>query len=219
MMNKKIEEISKIKNRPAVFDELEQRNIKEHFLTALINLAQPYNEGGGHRYPGYLGYLNIQDTSYLDKLLFLVKEHLPADCRLLFGPNRDNSKSKIKTVCLYALRNDDHKMRAYSCIKTVNKIYDFSGNPSIQIKFNEVGAKVWEAMTLVNRGKYIAMAFDDEVFSAPLVYDTIVGGDTQISGAFNDEEIDNVVKLLSSGYLPLQLKIIGYREITDKSDK
>ena len=66
------------------------------------------------------------------------------------------------------------------------------GAPVVSFKFNTIGAKRFCDVTRQNVGKPFAIVLDDEVISAPVIRDSICGGQGIISGSFTVK--DAVVK-------------------------
>jgi len=91
--------------------------------------------------------------------------------------------------------------------------YDQRSEPIVNFKFNSNGARKFGRATQENVGRPFAMVFDNEVISAPIVLEPILGGSGQISGNFTVESATNLAILLRSGALPVPLTIIEERTI------
>ena len=59
----------------------------------------------------------------------------------------------------------------------------------------------------------IPLDFDDQVLSAPIIREPIVGGSGQISGNFTLEDASNVATLLRSGTLPGRLSLVDQQVV------
>jgi preprotein translocase subunit SecD len=57
------------------------------------------------------------------------------------------------------------------------------------------------------------MVFDNEVLSAPMIREPILGGMGQISGNFTVESANNMAILLRLGALPVKFKLVEIRQI------
>src|SRR6185503_9882214 len=83
----------------------------------------------------------------------------------------------------------------------------YDNHPEIIMQFNDPGSRIWENMTMANKGKYLAIIIDKKVISAPHVNDAISGGSTSISGGFKKEEVYMMARQLSAGYIPADIWI------------
>src|SRR5262249_8413878 len=59
--------------------------------------------------------------------------------------------------------------------------------PLVTFKFNPSGARKFAQVTQENVGRPFAIVLDDEVISAPVIREPILGGSGQISGNFTVE--------------------------------
>jgi protein-export membrane protein SecD len=84
-----------------------------------------------------------------------------------------------------------------------------SGEPVVLINFNEEGSKIFEEVTTVHTGEALAIFLDGELNSAPIIRDTISGGEAVISGSFLPEEAKSLARNLNFGALPLPIELIG----------
>ncbi len=80
--------------------------------------------------------------------------------------------------------------------------------PYVSIRFNAVGAKIFDDVTGHNVGKFLAIILDGNVYSAPRIKDRISGGDAQISGSFTLDEAKDLAIVLRAGALPAPLKTL-----------
>lgn len=84
---------------------------------------------------------------------------------------------------------------------------------SVDLEFNDAGAKLFADATAKNVGKRIAIVIDNEVISAPTVDEPIPSGKAQITGNFTAEEAQNLAVLLRSGALPVSFSIMEKRTV------
>ena len=68
-------------------------------------------------------------------------------------------------------------------------------------------------MTQENVGRPFAIVLDNEVISAPVIREPILGGSGQISGSFTVESANDLSILLRAGALPAPLTIIEERTV------
>ncbi len=88
-----------------------------------------------------------------------------------------------------------------------------TGSPQVSIQFNDEGSKLFEKITSENVGKVIAIYLDGSVISAPVVRETITGGQAQISGDFTPEEAKQLVGRLNSGALPVPISLVSTQTV------
>ena len=88
---------------------------------------------------------------------------------------------------------------------------DQSGQWTVSLEFNGAGANKFAKLTQELVGKQMAIFFDNEEISAPVIREAIYGGKAEITGGnsgFEYEEADKMVNLLNAGALPVPSEII-----------
>jgi preprotein translocase subunit SecD len=88
-----------------------------------------------------------------------------------------------------------------------------TSEPIVNFKFNTNGARRFAQVTQENVGKPFAIVLDNEVISAPVIREPILGGSGQISGGFTVEQANDLAILLRAGALPAKLSIIEERTV------
>lgn len=88
-----------------------------------------------------------------------------------------------------------------------------TGEPVINFRFNQSGARKFGAFTKDNVGRPFAIVLDGKVLSAPVIREAILGGSGQISGTFTVEETNRLAVQLRSGALPTKLTIVEERTV------
>ena len=88
-----------------------------------------------------------------------------------------------------------------------------NGEPIVSFKFNNNGARRFAQITQENVGKPFAIVLDNEVISAPVIREPILGGSGQISGNFTVQAANDLAILLRAGALPAPLQIIEERTV------
>lgn len=92
--------------------------------------------------------------------------------------------------------------------------YDEYSRPQVSFKFNKLGAKRFGEATRDNVGKRFAVVLDDQVISAPVIKEPIMGGAGRISSDhFSAEEANDLALLLRAGALPAPLNIIEEKTV------
>jgi preprotein translocase subunit SecD len=88
-----------------------------------------------------------------------------------------------------------------------------TSEPIVTFRFNNNGARRFAQVTQENVGKPFAIVLDNEVISAPIIREPILGGSGQISGNFTVEQANDLAILLRAGALPAPLTIIEERTV------
>ncbi|MBS1902539.1 MAG: protein translocase subunit SecD [Bacteroidetes bacterium] len=87
------------------------------------------------------------------------------------------------------------------------------GKPTVTMRMNEDGARIWSRVTDANVNHRIAIVLDNVVYSAPNVMSRIDGGNSEISGSRDMAEANLLKIVLKAGALPAPVKIIQQQEI------
>ncbi len=88
-----------------------------------------------------------------------------------------------------------------------------TSEPVVSFKFNTNGARRFATATQDNVGRPFAIVLDNEVISAPVIREPIIGGQGQISGNFTVQAANDLAILLRAGALPAPLTIIEERTV------
>jgi preprotein translocase subunit SecD len=88
-----------------------------------------------------------------------------------------------------------------------------TGEPVVSFKFNTNGARRFAQVTQENVGRPFAIVLDNQVISAPVIREPILGGNGQISGNFTAESANELAILLRAGALPAKLTPIEQRVV------
>jgi preprotein translocase subunit SecD len=88
-----------------------------------------------------------------------------------------------------------------------------TSEPIVSFRFNTSGARKFAQVTQENVGKPFAIILDNEVISAPVIREPILGGSGQISGSFTVQSANDLSILLRAGALPAPLTIIEERTV------
>jgi protein-export membrane protein SecD len=86
-----------------------------------------------------------------------------------------------------------------------------TSEPLVTFRFSADGARRFAQVTQENVGKPFAIVFDNEVLSAPIIREPILGGSGQISGNFTVQDANDMAILLRAGELPGKLTLIEQR--------
>ncbi len=79
--------------------------------------------------------------------------------------------------------------------------------PAVAFRFDARGTRAFAEVTRENVGRPFAIVLDDQVISAPVIREPIVGGSGLINGNFTIQEANDLAVLRRSGALPLRLEL------------
>jgi preprotein translocase subunit SecD len=87
------------------------------------------------------------------------------------------------------------------------------GQPVVSFAFDNMGAKKFADASSKNVGKRFAIILDDQIISAPVIREPILGGRGVISGSFTVESAKDLALLLRAGALPAPLTVLEERTV------
>lgn len=100
----------------------------------------------------------------------------------------------------------------------------FGGAWSVNVRFNREGSRKWQQFTgrlacLQGTARQIAIVLDGRVESSPQVGQEVacnegIGGETQITGDFDDQEAKDLALVLTTGALPVELEQSEVRTVS-----
>ena len=88
-----------------------------------------------------------------------------------------------------------------------------NNEPIVSFRFDSRGAQRFGQATQQNVGVPFAIVLDNEVISAPVIREPILGGSGQISGNFTPQTANDLAILLRAGALPADLTVIEERAV------
>jgi SecD/SecF fusion protein len=92
--------------------------------------------------------------------------------------------------------------------------YDQRTNePIVSFRFDSKGGQRFGQATTQNVGLPFAIVLDEQVISAPVIREPILGGTGQISGNFDVQSANDLAILLRAGALPATLTVIEERTV------
>ncbi len=134
-----------------------------------------------------------------------LKTRPPPDSEVLYE-TRDNQRTPVLVYKQALVDGSDLTDAQASFDQRTNE-------PIVNFKFNLSGARKFGAATQENVGRPFAIVLDNEVISAPVIREPILGGSGQISGNFTVESANNLAILLRAGALPAKLTPIEQRVV------
>lgn len=91
--------------------------------------------------------------------------------------------------------------------------FDEVGNPEVNMSFTSEGAVQFEKITGDLIGKQLAIVLDDKIMSSPTVNSKISGGRAEITGKFTLDQVKDLVLVLNTGALPVNLAVTEQRVV------
>ena len=88
-----------------------------------------------------------------------------------------------------------------------------TNEPIVTFRFDSRGAQRFGQATQQNVGRPFAIVLDEQVISAPVIREPILGGTGQISGNFTPQTANDLAILLRAGALPADLTVIEERTV------
>ena len=88
-----------------------------------------------------------------------------------------------------------------------------TNEPVVTFRFDSKGATRFAQATSENVGRPFAIVLDNEVLSAPVIREPILGGSGQISGNFTVQSANDLAVLLRAGALPATLTVVEERTV------
>jgi preprotein translocase subunit SecD len=195
---------------------------KEEGIYSIVSPLAPDEINGRNVFPAALGSVNKKDTVLLNLILNqpAVLQDLPADLQFHYGTLTDDNQilNTPDDLRLYGIKTRGQKalLQNTDIEKAEAEFDSYTGQPEIQIKFDNNGKAKWARMTNDNVDRYLAIILDDLVITAPRVNSPITGGRASLRGRFTREEAIALALQLEQGGLPAGLLIIT-EEIVSKS--
>ena len=170
-----------------------------------------------------IGYSLLKDTTKVNQYLkdSKVAGLFPSKLKLMWAykPRFIDKDKTIEVLDLYAIKSaSDNKAAMYGdIIADARWDRDAQNQGKIAIKMTMTGdaAEKWRKLTGANApkngeksGRCVAIVMDNMVYSAPTVNGEIAGGNSEITGNYEQKEAEALVAILSAGKLPAPAKIV-----------
>jgi preprotein translocase subunit SecD/SecD/SecF fusion protein len=88
-----------------------------------------------------------------------------------------------------------------------------TSEPVVNFRLSTGGGRKFAEVTQQNVGRPFAIVLDEQVISAPVIREPIIGGSGQISGNFTVESANDLAILLRAGALPAKLTVVEERSV------
>ncbi|HUI64272.1 MAG TPA: protein translocase subunit SecD [Bacteroidota bacterium] len=143
-----------------------------------------------------------------------VKRLIPNDMQFAWSAKTDRRvyADGKRYYTLYALKSSP-ELTGGVIVNAKAETSPATGLPVVTMQMSGDGAREWARITGANIKKRIAVVLDNAVFSAPVVQQKIIGGNSEISGMENLEEARLLEIVLKAGALPAPVDIIEQRSV------
>jgi preprotein translocase subunit SecD len=134
-----------------------------------------------------------------------MQGRVPPESELLYGPQREGRTPYVIERRVLVSGED---------LTDAQPGFDQrTSEPIVTFRFNTNGARRFAQATQENVGRPFAIVLDNEVISAPVIREPILGGSGQISGSFTVQGANDLAILLRAGALPAPLTVIEQRVV------
>lgn len=120
------------------------------------------------------------------------QKKVPEDLRFAWGAGKDQQNRVLYALKLPVVL----KGPGLSQVQEVKVKEGEQGSYDIFISFSEQGARQWADLTGANVGRSIAIVFNDLVYTAPRVMESIRHGKCMISGDFDENDVKQILAVL-----------------------
>ena len=83
----------------------------------------------------------------------------------------------------------------------------YTRKPYVSFNLDSEGAKIFDAFTTAHVGDYLAIVSDEKVKSNARINEAISTGSVSLTGAFTEEEANNIKKVLQTAWLNVPLEV------------
>lgn len=141
-----------------------------------------------------------------------IQKLIPTDMMFLWSAKHSIIAEGKKWYKLYPVKKEAELTGGVivNARATIDPNYN---TPVVNMEMNTEGARDWARITGANIQKRIAIVMDNGVFSAPVVRQKIIGGNSQIEGMDNIEEARLLEIVLKAGALPAPVEIIQQQTV------
>lgn len=210
-------------------DEVRKRYLKDHPFTTLFSTLYMYEDRS--RRPEEVNYAvnNFPKGDYnfqifepyvkkFNRILSRsdIQQLLPFGIEIRFSAKpqifNDKNGKEIKAFNFYGLKAEP-EMTGEHITNAVATFDPTNNQPIVNMSMDDEGSDRWAQITGANVKKRIAIVLDGQVYSAPVVNQKIVGGNSQITGMADAEEARLLKIVLKAGALKAPVKIIEERVV------
>jgi SecD/SecF fusion protein len=188
----------------AQLPQSEAEQAKEH---PFLFLVRPDQQGSGE------AFVAEEDRDKVTRILNRedVKALIPPDVEFLWSAKQPFIGGK-RYYTLYCVKKQP-ELTGGVIVNAHATIDPNFNQPIVTMEMNSEGSRDWARITGANINKRIAIVLDNAVFSAPVVRQKIIGGNSQIENIENIDEARLLEIVLKAGALPAPVEIIEQRNV------
>ena len=162
-------------------------------------------------------YVEVRDTAKVNRLLALprVRGLFPNAIQFAYDVKPfDSQQGNARFVEMYPVKRGRGGAPALEgdVINSAQQDFGDNGQPEVVMQMNGTGARKWKEISAAAAAetpkRRVAIALDNQVFSAPVVQTEIPNGISSISGNFTIDEAKDLANILKAGKLPAPTRIV-----------
>ena len=150
-----------------------------------------------------------------DRIKDLLGKTAELSFRLVSDNNNDfgNEKFLLKDTNEEIMVSKRIILNGENLVDAQPRFDNLSNQPIVAFSLDRLGSQRFGQTTTKNIGKRLAIILDGEAISAPVIQDSITGGNGTISGNFTFQTATDLALLLRSGALPTPLIVAEERTV------
>jgi preprotein translocase subunit SecD len=141
-----------------------------------------------------------------------LKQGVPPGSEIMMEQVKDKASGKVVEEKPYLVKK--RVLLTGDMLTSAEVRFDSQFNePYVAINFNSLGGMIFGELTSTNVGKRLAIVLDENIYSAPVIREKIMGGRAQVSGSFSLNEAKILAIALRAGSLPAPVTILENRSV------
>ena len=206
----------KLAEKDSLYQAIDKSDFKFLLEGPLYDLLKPnFNQLTPGKYSperdARIGVAQVKDTIAINQMLIETRDLFPHDLKLAWTvkPEIVDDNEVLGLIALKLSHDNKCALNGEAISDAHLEYSSYNDEPEILIMMNNEGAKSWQRITGNNIGRQIAIVFDGNVFSYPVVNDEIPNGRATISGGnMTTEGAMNLTNILKAGMLPIPVTVV-----------
>ena len=159
--------------------------------------------------------IDVRDEDSVRAILDQVKDLIPVDLQILFGPRESHQGREVRRFYLLKKKAEltGEVIRDAKHEPDQGQDLQHLGSWQVSIEFKREAARRFATLTGKNINKRLAIVLDGIVQSAPTIVTRIPQGKAMITGRFTAEQARDLAIILRAGALPAPLRIVEERTV------
>jgi len=160
-----------------------------------------------------------KDTARINVLLAsdIARSIIPSNLKLLWDVKADGKNHLFSLYAIKVTSRDGKAVLEGCAIQDASADFDQNGNPEVRMVMNTEGANIWRKVSIeASKGtaadpadkQSVAIALDNQIYTAPRVENEIPNGVSSITGNFTIDETKDLANVLKSGPLAVPARIV-----------